>query len=147
MKLPRMSREKLLAMVGGDESKLPADLRIPSAASLRVLRGRAKAKERAERFVLLLRASRVAVPTQEFRFWPGRKFAFDFAWPDQMVALESEGGAWSGGAHTRGAHFASDCLKYTEAAIRGWCVVRVLSGQLATDATVDLVRRALARPR
>jgi len=61
---------------------------------------------------------------REYQFEKARKWRFDFAWPQHMVAIECEGGTWSGGAHTRGKHFASDCAKYNHAAMLGWAVGR-----------------------
>lgn len=63
-------------------------------------------------------------PEVEFKFDETRKWRFDFAWPELKVAVEIEGGTWSGGAHTRGAHFAKDCEKYNAAAELGWLVFR-----------------------
>jgi len=63
-------------------------------------------------------------PVPEFRFHPTRKWRFDFAYPQKRVAIEIEGGVWTGGAHTRGKHFESDCEKYNAAAILGWRVLR-----------------------
>lgn len=64
-------------------------------------------------------------PSVEFRFHPTRRWRFDFAWPDQKLALEIEGGVYVVGAHTRGAHFEGDCEKYAEALVLGWRVLRV----------------------
>lgn len=80
---------------------------------------------------------------REFRFWPGRRFRLDFAWPALRVALEVEGGVWTGGRHTRGAGFERDALKYSEAAIRGWLVVRVTTGMVKSGAALELVKRAI----
>jgi len=60
----------------------------------------------------------------EYRFHPSRKWRFDFAWPDLMIAVECEGGTYSRGRHTRGGGFAADCEKYNAAAMLGWCVLR-----------------------
>jgi len=59
------------------------------------------------------------------RFEKGRKWRFDFAWPEQMVALEVEGGIWAGGRHTTGKGFTNDCEKYNHATCMGWKVLRV----------------------
>ncbi|MGH2544547.1 MAG: hypothetical protein ACRDIB_17280, partial [Ardenticatenaceae bacterium] len=49
---------------------------------------------------------------REYRFCPGRRWRFDFAWPGPNVACEVEGGIWTAGRHNRGAGFAADCEKY-----------------------------------
>lgn len=116
-------------------------------ASLRVKRSNATAFQRQVQFVWLCQANQVPPCVLEHRFHPTRKWRFDFAWPDVKVALESEGGAWVQGAHGRGKHFAADAEKYNEAALAGWLVVRVLSGQLVSTATVALVKRALGARR
>ncbi len=63
----------------------------------------------------------------EHQFYPGRKWRFDFAHPQTKVAIELEGGIWSGGRHTRGKGFTQDCEKYNAAAIQGWRVFRLTS--------------------
>ena len=78
----------------------------------------------------LCRVAGLPAPSCEHRFHPVRKWRFDYAWPDRLVAVEIEGGAFSNGAHTRGAHFRSDCEKYNAAAMLGWRVFRYLPEQL-----------------
>jgi hypothetical protein len=63
-------------------------------------------------------------PEAEYKFHPLRKWRFDFAFPSQMVAVECEGAAWTGGRHTRGSGFIADMEKYNEAAKLGWLVFR-----------------------
>jgi len=69
----------------------------------------------------------------EYRFHPDRKWRFDFADPAAMVAIELEGGVFSGGRHTRGKGFAADCAKYNEAARLGWRVFRFTADMLRDD--------------
>lgn len=83
-------------------------------------------------------------PAREHTFAKPRRWRFDFAWPDHMLAVEVEGGSWIGGAHTRGAHFASDCTKYNEAALLGWRVLRVTPEQITSGEASDWITRALA---
>ena len=64
------------------------------------------------------------VPVREHKFHPDRKWRFDFAFPEQMVAVECEGGIWTQGRHTRGAGVIGDMTKYNEAARMGWAVFR-----------------------
>jgi hypothetical protein len=63
-------------------------------------------------------------PEREYRFCEGRRWKFDFAFPENMVAVEIEGGIWSGGRHTRGAGYTKDLEKYNTAARLGWKVYR-----------------------
>lgn len=81
-------------------------------------------------------------PFPEFRFAPPRRWRFDFAF-DNLIAIEVEGGVWTQGRHTRGAGFLADCEKYNEAAIRGWCVIRVTPDSLCTATTADYLHRAM----
>jgi len=85
-------------------------------------------------------------PESAHHLWKkGRAWRFDFAWPQYMLAVECEGGTWSGGRHTTGAGFAADAEKYSEAAIQGWLVVRVTGGQIEDGRAMALVERALAQ--
>lgn len=60
----------------------------------------------------------------EFQFHPRRKWRFDIAWPDLMLAVEIDGGIWSGGRHTRRAGFHKDMEKINAATVLGWRVLR-----------------------
>lgn len=64
------------------------------------------------------------VPEREYKFHPTRRWRFDFAYPDKMIAIEVEGGTWVNGAHNRGGHYQSDCEKYNAAVLLGWKVLR-----------------------
>ena len=61
----------------------------------------------------------------EYRFHPTRKWRFDAAWPNNMLALEIEGGIFSEGRHTRGKGFIQDLEKYNSATVLGWRILRV----------------------
>ena len=90
-----------------------------------------------------IQAAGLPVPVHGYKFWPGRRYEFDFAWPHLMLALECEGGSWVDGAHVRGAHFESDCVKYSEAAVRGWRLIRVTAAMIDDGRALSLVARAL----
>lgn len=70
------------------------------------------------------------MPLQNYRFHPSRKWAFDFAWPDQRVAVEIEGGTMVGGRHTRAGGYEADCEKYNAAVTMGWRVFRYTGRQI-----------------
>jgi very-short-patch-repair endonuclease len=90
------------------------------------------------------RAMRIPEPIREHRFHPTRGWRFDFAWPEFDVAVEVEGGQWSGGRHTRGAGFELDAQKYNEAAIAGWRVLRVTKAMVDNDAALAYIARAIS---
>lgn len=69
----------------------------------------------------------------EYRFDPVRRWRFDFAHPVARVAVELEGGTFSGGRHVRGKGFEDDACKYNAAAAAGWAVFRLTGRMLNTD--------------
>jgi len=85
----------------------------------------------------------VPEPVREYRFHPKRKWRFDFAWPARLVAVEVEGGTFSGGRHSRGRGFEADAEKYAEAAILGWRVLRVTTAMVNDGRALDLIERAM----
>ena len=88
-----------------------------------------------EAFALHCRAERLT-PQPEYRFHATRKWQFDFAFPDSMIAVEIEG--W--GRHQRMGGFKADCEKYNAAAILGWRVLRYTTDQVKRgDAINDVL--------
>lgn len=65
-------------------------------------------------------------PQREYRFDEKRRWRFDYAWPEHLVAVEIEGIIWEGGGrHQRAAGFLADAEKYEAALLQGWRVYRV----------------------
>ena len=65
------------------------------------------------------------------------------AYPDIMVAIEVDGGTWSGGRHTTGSGFQADCEKVNEAVLMGWKVVRFTSTHIKSGVAVQTIERLL----
>lgn len=82
-------------------------------------------------------------PEREPNFWNGRRYKWDYAWPDAMLALEVQGGVYAGGHHTRGKGYEDDCIKSNEAVLMGWRVLRATPGQIADGQALRWVLRAL----
>lgn len=82
---------------------------------------------------------------KEYRFHEDRKWRFDYCWPDEMVALEIEGGIWTNGRHTRGKGYENDCEKYSEAAILGWKVIRVTVGMISDGRAIYLLEKVFKK--
>jgi hypothetical protein len=77
-------------------------------------------------------------PEREFYFSKPRKWRFDFAFPEQKIAIEVEGGTWQAGRHNRGKGFEADCRKYSHAALLGWRVMRFTTDMVISGEAIDL---------
>ena len=82
-------------------------------------------------------------PQREYRFHDSRRWRFDFAWVDLMLAVEIEGGTWSRGRHVRGQGFADDCEKYNNAALLGWRVLRFTTEMVNDQTAVTMLMEAI----
>lgn len=96
-----------------------------------------------ELFAFHAKAEQLPEPTREHRFAPPRRWRFDFAWIDRLIAVEIEGGVWTGGRHTRGSGFESDAEKYNTAALMGWKVFRFTGGMVKSGAAIATVIEAM----
>lgn len=81
--------------------------------------------------------------TPEYRFDSFRKWRFDFAFLDGKVALEVQGGLFTGGRHTRGAALLKEQEKLNAAAVQGWRILYCVPQELCMQETVDMIRAAL----
>ncbi len=100
-----------------------------------------------DKFELLLKALKFPEPEREYPFAKaiGRKWRFDYAWPDVRsecyyddfihcpVALEIDGGNFSGGRHVRPIGFEKDCEKINEAQRLGWKVYRFTPSMITAE--------------
>ena len=91
-------------------------------------------------FTLLCRKELGERCEKEWRFHPVRKWRFDYAFPDFKVALEVEGGVFTGGRHTRSLGFLKDIEKYNAAAVLGWTVVRTVPDELYTEKNLAMLK-------
>ena len=83
-------------------------------------------------------------PISEYQFHPQRKWRFDWCFMPAKLAVECQGGIFSGGAHVRGARLLKEYEKLNRAAALGWKVIFVTPSQLCTMETVTLIKQALA---
>jgi hypothetical protein len=101
--------------------------------------------ERKTGFAALCLACGLPEPTPEHYFALPRKWRFDWAWPDRKIALEQEGGAWTGGRHTRGKGFLNDMEKYNAAALAGWLLIRATPQMVNSGEAIELLLAAFQR--
>lgn len=83
-------------------------------------------------------------PVREFKFHPVRRWRFDFAFPERMVAVECEGAVWTNGRHTRGSGFVADMEKYNNAAALGWFVFRFDANAVKSGQAISFMVAVLA---
>jgi len=96
-----------------------------------------------DQLALELTEAGLPVPERERQVTPGRRYAFDFCWPEQSLAVEVEGGTWTQGRHTRGKGYEEDCRKYNLASIEGWKVLRFTSDMVRRGEAIKILRLML----
>ena len=79
----------------------------------------------------------------ELMLIPKRRFRFDFLLAGDLI-IEVEGGTWSGGRHTTGAGFRSDCFKYNAALELGYRVLRYTTDMVTKGEAIAQVERIVA---
>ena len=90
-----------------------------------------------------LKLLKVKKPEREYRFSNARRFRFDFAWPEEKVACEVQGGVWVGGRHNRGKGYENDCDKLNLSQLEGWLLLYVTTTHIARGDAAELIRKAL----
>jgi hypothetical protein len=70
-------------------------------------------------------------------------YRWDFAWPDLKVAVECNGGVWSGGAHGRPKGILRDYDKANRGRLAGWTLIAVTQRDVTSGEALRLIARAL----
>jgi hypothetical protein len=77
----------------------------------------------------------------ELRFAPPRRWRFDFANVGQKLAIEIQGGIWTGGRHSRGGKAQLDEMeKLNAAALDRWCVLFFSPEQVGSGMALRVVQ-------
>jgi very-short-patch-repair endonuclease len=82
-------------------------------------------------------------PQTEVRFHKTRKWRFDLAWPDKMIAVEIDGAIWVRGRHSRGAGMEADNEKINEAQRLGFRVFRFSTGQVTSGDAITFLEQVM----
>ena len=84
------------------------------------------------------------MPERQAKLIPGRKFAFDFAWAEQRLAVEVQGGIFlPKGAHTSGPGVTRDCEKAALAMLEGYRTLAVTGAMVRDGRAVAWVEALL----
>ena len=107
-------------------------------------REQAKAKRESLEMTLAQQFRAVGLsPEREHRFHDTRKWRFDFAFVEDRLAVECDGGTHTQGRHTRAAGYAEDCRKMAEALLLGWRVLRVTGEHVKSGEALRWVQHLL----
>jgi hypothetical protein len=68
-----------------------------------------------------------------------KDWRFDFCLPQYRIAIEVEGGGWTGGRHTTGTGFDEDLQKYDAAVRLGWTVYRCSPAMVKSGKALETV--------
>ncbi len=79
----------------------------------------------------------------EYKFDSLRKFRFDYANLRLKIAIEMEGGIYTGTGHAKTGKYLKDMEKYNHAQIKGWIILRYAHGQ--EDKIVNDVKKAIEK--
>ena len=96
-----------------------------------------------DELVWQLFACKLPAPKLEYRFDTTRRWRFDCCWPAQKLAVECDGGTFSGGRHVTGTGFEKDCEKINAAIIQGWRVLRFTGAMIRDGSAITTIERAL----
>ncbi len=119
--------------------------RKPAPAARKANKPRAALLDYAETLLIQLQLSGLPEPQREYLFHRKRKWRFDLAWPDLLIAVEVEGGIWVGGRHVRGEGYEADCEKYNEAQLAGWMVLRFTPGMIKKGSAGGVIETAIRK--
>lgn len=114
-----------------------------TATQVAALQKKAKRTALEDRLLADLAKLGLPVPEREYRFHPVRKWRFDFAYPGRLIAIECDGGTWSGGRHVRGGGFLSDAEKGNAAQILGWAVFHYTGSMIRSGEAAREIAEAL----
>lgn len=84
----------------------------------------------------------LSAPVPEYRFCE-RGWRLDWAWVEDKIAIEIQGGLFVQGRHNQGASLVKEYEKLNEAQVMGWRVFLVTPQQVNNGLAFELVKRAL----
>ena len=99
-----------------------------------------------EEMLRLINEASLPAPVQEYKAIEGRRFRWDFAWPDARILLEVQGGTWMArGGHNSGSGVSRDCEKANLANLDGWNCLAVTRDHIKSGEAIQWVTTALNR--
>ncbi|HBC20912.1 MAG TPA: hypothetical protein DC009_02200 [Porphyromonadaceae bacterium] len=81
---------------------------------------------------------------KEYKFHPTRRWRFDYAIPQFRIAIEIDGGVWTGGRHTRPKGYLGDLEKFNAAAAMGWVVLKFTPATQYKSDTFNIIKETIS---
>ena len=98
-----------------------------------------------ETLALLIREAGLPEPERECRFDKVRRFRFDFAWVEQKLGVEVQGGTYTKGAHSSGVGLERDYEKLNTASAGGWTVLMFSRKMIESGYAVEMIKQVMER--
>jgi hypothetical protein len=90
------------------------------------------------------KSMKIPVPSYEYKFYDGRNWRLDIAWPYERLCIEVQGGIFVYGRHSRGAALLKEWEKLNTLASLGWRVLYCQPRDLCMMETCKWILAALA---
>lgn len=98
-----------------------------------------------ERFAWQIKQSGIVQPLRQYPFAKciGRLYRSDFAWPDERLMVEINGGLFVGGRHSNGVGLENDMERNALASALGWRVIQFSPRHVKSGWACRITRVAL----
>ena len=91
-----------------------------------------------------LKSVKITGFTREYKFHPKRRWRLDFAWVDQKIGVEVEGGIWlPRSGHNTGVGISRDVEKGNSLTLLGWKLIRVTGKMIKNGEALNLIESIL----
>lgn len=104
---------------------------------------RRRSSDLAELMAAQLRLAGVRDFVRELVAVPGRRFRVDIALPAARIAVECQGGIYTGGRHVSPAGYTREAEKFCMLAIEGWRVMPVTAEQIRDGRALGWILQAV----
>jgi hypothetical protein len=86
----------------------------------------------------------IPAPVGEYKAIEGRRFRWDFAWPEQKLLVECQGAIWVRGGHSTGVGITRDAEKINIATLNGWRTLIFTAEHIKSGQALEWVKQALS---
>ena len=87
-----------------------------------------------------LKSAKITGFTREYKFHSKRRWRLDFAWIDQKIGVEVEGGIWlPRSGHNTGVGISRDVEKGNALTLLGWKLIRVTGKMIKNGEALNVI--------